>query len=422
MKVLLVNKFHFRKGGGETYYFELARALRAHGHEVVFFSTQDARNEPCEQEGFFARKREYDGKSSPLGRVRDGVAAVYSVEARDKFDALLRRERPDVVHLNLVQRRPTFSLMDAPSLAGVAVVYTAHDYALLCPASLMLDGNGRTCEACLTGGLINCVARKCVRGSYILSALSSLESMNARRRRLYERIDQIVAPSFFMREMLVRGGVPRSKVSVLHNFIGDEVFVSAREEGVHARGNGLIYVGRLSREKGIDVILRAFAQSRALLPPATTLTVVGDGPLRDELERLAEDEGIADVVSFAGFKRGRDLSELLGRSRFLLIGSRCYENYPYAVAEGFAYGTPAIGSNIGGIPELIEDGLTGFLFECESTRDLADTMVRALSLPEGDYRAMQDRCRGMVRSECSQDAYVAKLMSIYESAARLHGR
>ena len=145
MKVLLVNKFHFRKGGGETYYFELARALRAHGHEVVFFSTQDARNEPCEQEGFFARKREYDGKSSPLGRVRDGVAAVYSVEARDKFDALLRRERPDVVHLNLVQRRPTFSLMDAPSLEGVAVVYTAHDYALLCPASLMLDGNGRTC-------------------------------------------------------------------------------------------------------------------------------------------------------------------------------------------------------------------------------------------------------------------------------------
>lgn len=211
-------------------------------------------------------------------------------------------------------------------------------------------------------------------------------------------------------------------MSVLHNFIGDEVFVSAREEGVHARGNGLIYVGRLSREKGIDVILRAFAQSRALLPPATTLTVVGDGPLRDELERLAEDEGIADVVNFAGFKSGRDLSELLGRSRFLIIGSRCYENYPYAVAEGFAYGTPAIGSNIGGIPELIEDGITGFLFGCESARDLADTMVRALSLPEGDYRAMQDRCRDMVRSECSQDAYLVKLMGIYGSAARLHGR
>ena len=91
MKIMLVNKFHFRKGGGETYYFELARALRARGHEVVFFSTRDARNEPCEQEGFFAREREYDGKSSPLGRVRDGVAAVYSAEARDKFDALLPR-------------------------------------------------------------------------------------------------------------------------------------------------------------------------------------------------------------------------------------------------------------------------------------------------------------------------------------------
>lgn len=419
MKVLLVNKFHYRKGGGETYYFDLAEGLRSLGHEVIFFSSQSERNEPCAQERYFTRERNYDGGGSPLAKLRDGLAAIYSFDARSRFNRLLEDEKPDIVHLNLVQRQLTFSIMDAAALKGIPVVYTAHDYGLVCPNYLMLDGFGEVCDACVSGRFSNCVRRCCIRGSYAKSALVAMESAVARARGCYDRIDAVIAPSRFMAERLVAGGVPLGKITVIHNYANPQLMRAAQQPADDiAREPYFLFFGRLSREKGVDVLLEAYASVWERLPHDMPLVIVGDGPERDALEALAREKGISGRVRFAGFQTGEALKGYVERASLVIVSSRCRENYPYSIMEAFAYGTPVIGTRIGGIPELISDGKTGFLCEYDDVASLARAMLRASSITTGEYKAMQDSCRRYVVRECSRDLYFRTLNEIYQNAMR----
>lgn len=419
MKVLLVNKFHYRKGGGETYYFDLAEGLRSLGHEVIFFSSQSERNEPCAQGRYFTRERNYDGGGSPLAKARDGLAAIYSFDAKRRFNRLLMDEKPDIVHLNLVQRQLTFSIMDAPALKGIPVVYTAHDYGLVCPNYLMLDGSGDICDACVSGGYLNCVRRRCIRGSYAKSALVALESAVARSRGCYDRIDAIVAPSRFMAETLASGGVPSTKIVVMHNYANPQLMHSALQPIADAaRKPYFLFFGRLSREKGVDILLEAYAAVRENLPRGMSLVIVGDGPERDALESLTIERGVSDCVRFAGFQTGEALKGYVERASLAIVSSRCRENYPYSIMEAFAHGTPVIGTRVGGIPELVSEGETGFLCECGSAASLAEAMMRATSMSAQEYKTMQDCCRSYVVKECSREAYFRILNEVYRNAIR----
>lgn len=420
MKILLVNKFHYRKGGAETYYFDLAEGLRSLGHEVVFFSSRSGGNEPCAQEPYFTRERSYDGGGLSPARIRDGLSAVYSLDARENFNRLLEAERPDLVHLNLVQRQLTFSILDAPALKGAPVVYTAHDYGLICPNYLMLDGSGRVCDACVRRGLRSCVRERCIRGSYAKSALAAMESHVARARGCHDRIDRIVAPSRFMRDELVEGGVPEGKISVIHNFASPGLRACAGTTGgaTDKRNRYLLFFGRLSREKGVDVLIEAYASVRDRLVRRMPLVIVGDGPERGALERLALELGVADRVLFAGFRTGASLERYVERASLAIVSSRCRENYPYSVVESFAHGTPVVGTRMGGIPELVTDGETGFLCECGDPKSLREAMEKAATLSKQEYAEMQDRCRRYVLDECSRDRYLERLAEVYRGAMK----
>ena len=153
MKIILVNKFHYLKGGAETYYFGLAEGLKAAGHEVHFFAMEGDNNLPCEDADLFVSAKDYNGPSSLTQKVSAAASLIYSNEAKEKFQALCERVQPDVVHMNLVHRQITLSILDAPYLKehGVPVLFTAHDYILVCPNYLMLDGRGSVCDACLGG-------------------------------------------------------------------------------------------------------------------------------------------------------------------------------------------------------------------------------------------------------------------------------
>ena len=145
MRILLVNKFHYRKGGAETYYLTVGSELERMGHEVAYFSMRHPDNLPCEWDKYFVTQREYNNVKDPLKAARDGMALIYSPEAKRNFQALCEEFRPDVVHLNNVHRQITLSILDAPYLGEnkVPVFYTAHDYVTVCPGYLMLDGGGR---------------------------------------------------------------------------------------------------------------------------------------------------------------------------------------------------------------------------------------------------------------------------------------
>lgn len=422
MRVLLVNKFHYRKGGSETYYFGVAEALRQLGHEVFFFAMEDEKNYPCEQAKYFVSHSDYSGKTSAVQKLKDGASLIYSFEAKKKFEALLEVVKPDVIHLNLVHRQLTFSILDAPYLKKhhVPVVFTSHDYIMVCPCYTMVNGEGNNCNECLEGTFEPCVRHRCVKDSKAKSLLAKAEADFLRWHKSYEKIDCIIAPSRFMRDKLVQGGIAADKVVYLQNFLTDSQVETGRTvynpNKFDTNDPYLIFFGRLSKEKGVLTLVRAFVAALGQLPSDWKLKLVGDGPQREEIEALIAQEGpeAKERIELLGYRSGEELQRLVADARLSVMPSEWRENMPYSGMESLAAGTPIIGSSMGGIPELVLEGETGFLFEGGNERELASSIVRASHVAEEAYQAMQEACTGYVTSHLGAHAYLRSLVSLYE--------
>lgn len=424
MRILLVNKFHYRKGGAETYYLTVGSELERMGHEVAYFSMRHPDNLPCEWDKYFATQREYNNVKDPLKAARDGMALIYSPEAKRNFQALCEEFRPDVVHLNNVHRQITLSILDAPYLreSRVPVFYTAHDYVTVCPGYLMLDGGGRVCDACLEDGRYrHCIENRCVKGSRAKSALAAMEASFNRAHKSNLRIDRVIAPSRFMRSKLIEGGWPEGKVVFLQNFADDAILDRAANAGADAtdRENPyLLFFGRLSAEKGVDTLLRAFDASLPNLPQDMRLVVVGDGPDAADFKALASSLGCASRIEFAGYQTGGALQAYVERASLAIASSRWRENMPYSIVEAFAAGTPVIGTDIGGIPELVDEGKTGFICEPGGVQSMADAISRGASafLDRSAYSMLQRNCRFYVMENCSREKFMSDLVNLYKES------
>ena len=424
MRILLVNKFHYRKGGAETYYLTVGSELVRMGHEVAYFSMRHPDNLPCKWDRYFVTQREYNDVKNPFKAVRDGMALIYSPEAKRNFQALCEEFRPDVVHLNNVHRQITLSILDAPYLREnkVPVFYTAHDYVTVCPGYLMLDGDGRVCDACLEDGRYrHCIENRCVKGSRAKSALAAMEASFNRVHKSNRRIDRAIAPSRFMRSKLIEGGWPDGKVVFLQNFADDAILKRAANAGADAtdRDNPyLLFFGRLSAEKGVDTLLRAFDAALPNLPQNMRLVVVGDGPDADEFKSLASSLDCASRIEFTGYQTGEALQSYVEGASLAISSSRWRENMPYSIVEAFAAGTPVVGTDIGGIPELVLDGETGFICKPENFESMSDAIsrgVRAFS-DRPAYAALQRNCRSYVMENCSREKFMGELVNLYKES------
>ena len=424
MRILLVNKFHYRKGGAETYYLTVGSELERMGHEVAYFSMRHPDNLPCKWDKYFVTQREYNNVKNPFKAARDGMALIYSPEAKRNFQALCEEFRPDVVHLNNVHRQITLSILDAPYLREnrVPVFYTAHDYVTVCPGYLMLDGDGRVCDACLEDGHYrHCIVNRCVKGSRAKSALAAMEASFNRAHKSNQRIDRAIAPSRFMRSKLIEGGWPEDKVVFLQNFADDAILDRASNAGADAtdRDNPyLLFFGRLSVEKGVDTLLRAFDDASPNLPQDMRLVVVGDGPDAAEFKALASSLDCASRIEFAGYQTGDALQSYVERASLAISSSRCRENMPYSIVEAFAAGTPVVGTNIGGIPELVDEGKTGFICEPGDVQSMADAILRGASafLEQPAYARLQHNCRSYVMDNCSREKFMNDLVNLYKES------
>lgn len=424
MRILLVNKFHYRKGGAETYYLTVGSELERMGHEVAYFSMRHPDNLPCKWDKYFVTQREYNNVKNPLTAARDGMALIYSPEAKRNFQALCEEFRPDVVHLNNVHRQITLSILDAPYLREnkVPVFYTAHDYVTVCPGYLMLDGDGRVCDACLEDGHYrHCIENRCVKGSRAKSALAAMEASFNRAHKSNRRIDRVIAPSRFMRSKLIEGGWPEGKVVFLQNFADGPILDRAANAGADAtdRENPyLLFFGRLSAEKGVDTLLRAFDAALPSLPQDMRLVVVGDGPDAADFKSLASSLGCASRIEFAGYQTGGALKAYVEGASLVIASSRWRENMPYSIVEAFAAGTPVVGTDIGGIPELVEDGKTGFICEPGDVQSMADAISRGTSafLDRPAYAGLQCSCRSYVMENCSCEKFLSDLVDLYKES------
>ena len=421
MKIILVNKFHYLKGGSETYYFGLAEGLKALGHEVHFFAMEGSENVPCEDSDLFVSAKDYNGPTSLPQKVSAATSLIYSKEAKEKFQALCERVQPDVVHMNLVHRQITLSILDAPYLKQhrVPVLFTSHDYILVCPNYVMLDGSGNLCDACLDGHFGNCLKRKCVKGSTVKSGMAMLEAEYLKLRGSYKKIDRIVAPSQFMREKLLEGGFPAQQVVYMQNFAKQEILDNAADGTDRTDWDNpyLLFFGRLSSEKGVDVLVDAFIKDLPSLPAKLRLVIAGDGPERQNIEeKIAAAGAVAsDRIELVGFQSSADMQRYAEKASLAIASSRWRENMPYSIVEAFALGTPVIGSEIGGIPELVVEGRTGLTCKPGDVDSLSQAILRGARLIESHeaYTAMQENCRTYVLDRCSQDKYMKDLVALY---------
>ena len=401
MKVLLVNKFHYRKGGSETYYFTLAEALKARGHEVIFFAMQDEKNLPCEQEGYFVSNASVNGgMKSKLNML---LHMTYSKEAYTKMKALLKAEEPDLVILNLVHKQITLSIIDAikehdPKLP---IFWTMHDLIAVCPSYSIRDGSGNICEKCLGGDFSHCVKNKCIKGNTLMSVLSKHEAEYIRKRKWYDQVDLFICPSEFYRKKLTEGNFTKSPIVTMRNPLPlDTVF-----ERNETNEGYILYFGRLSPEKGVKTLIEAAIKC------GCHLMILGTGPQEEELKELAKD---AENIEFKGFQTGEALHKFVKNSKCVVLPSEWYENGPYSAMEAMALGKPLIVSNYGGLPELVEDGVNGYIYE-KTVDALAECIEKMQKLDSKTYQKMANASLTKANALFSADGYIAEIEKQYRN-------
>lgn len=408
MKILLVNKYFYVRGGSETYFFGLAELLKKAGHEVIFFAMQDEKNLPCVQSEYFVSNVEFNGDLSISDKIKAALRMVYSLEAKEKISSLIEKEKPDIIHINLFHRVLTASIVDAAKKYHIPVVFTMHDLNCICPNHTMLD-HGTICEACLQGNYLNCVKRMCFKDSRAKCLMAAFESEYNKLSGLYNKIDLFITPSEFYKKKMEESGLTRSPIVHMKNFLPTQT-----EYGVQGqRGKYVLYYGRLSWEKGIVTLVRAMEMVKDI-----PLMIVGTGPeeeaIRAEVNRL----NLEDRVSLVGFKSGEDLWHCVRESACVVVPSEWYEASGYTACEAQAVGKPVIATEAGGLPENIVDGETGFVCPMKNEAALAEAIMKIVNMDNLSYEKMAKAAS--INSEklfCAAD-YVERLVSIYRTLCR----
>lgn len=400
MKILLANKFFHLNGGSETVFFQERDFLLEQGHDVVDFSMADERNLPSSGAGYFVPNTSYNSGGGIAQKFQQAISFVHSSVAVRKIEELILQEKPQIAHLHNIYHQLTPSIIPILKKHGVKVVLTLHDYKLVCPSYLALK-DGAICNACGGGKFWNAFTLNC-QNSRMRGLLLSAEAMFHKWRGSYDGVDLFLAPSRFLAD-LVGQRIPREKIKVLRNGID----VGKYQPTYADQGYGL-YFGRLSREKGVKTLLRAHQSLKTNLP----LKIVGTGPLEEEL-RAGYPE-----VDFLGYQSGQALHDLIANSAFVVVPSEWYENCSMVVLEAMAFGKPIIGSRIGGIPEQIEDGKTGFLFEMGNGAELTVKMDTLAANKE-----LREKMGCAARKKMEQDYSLAKhchdLIDIYHGLTAL---
>ena len=387
MKILLSNKFYYRRGGDCIYMLNLEQLLKVHGHDVAVFAMDYPENIETSWKKYFP---------SNMSKLMAFTRPFGSHEVKTKFNRLLDDFKPDVVHLNNIHTQLSPVIAELAHKRGIKVVWTLHDYKLLCPRYDCLRGGKDICEACFGGDKTPCKVNKCMKGSTLASLIGYKEAVMWNRERLEACTDMFVCPSRFMAEKMVQGGFDNSKMKVLCNFIDVE---KCRKDS-YEKDDYYCYVGRLSHEKGVGTLIEAASR----LP--YRLKVIGGGPMMEQLK--AQSDRLAGKVEFLGFKQWTEIKEIAGRAKFTVIPSEWYENNPLSVIEAECLGTPVLGARIGGIPELIDEGVNGMTFESGNADDLADK-IKAMFNASFDYEAIAKDAMKRYNAE----AYYDEIMKCY---------
>lgn len=398
MKILIVNKFLHPNGGSETYIFKLGEELIRQGHEVQYFGMENRNRIVGNHAEVYINNMDFH--TGKIQKLLYPFKIIYSREAEKKMRKVLEDFKPDVVHLNNFNFQLTPSIIYAVKKyekeyhAHVRIIYTAHDVQLVCPNHLMQNPvTLECCEACLKYGVGQCAKRRCIHGSRLKSILGVMEAKLYKLLKTYQKLDVIICPSYFLKSKLDTDSVLFQRTIVLRNFVDMEI-----KRCNLPKQDYVLYYGRYSLEKGIGTLLKACEEL-----PKIPFHFAGSGPLEEDIRKVKN-------IKLCGFLTGEELVKEITQAKFVVFPSECYENCPFTVMESQVCKTPVLGSNLGGIPELINDGVTGELFESGNEKMLTEKIKKFWTNPEL-LQKYSDNCSQVQFDNVKE--YVIKLLRVY---------
>lgn len=395
MKILMVNKFLYQKGGAETYTIKLGDILKSHGHEVEYFGLENDKNTLFNSADTYVS--DMDFTKGVKANLKAPLRIIYNAEAKRKMRKVLEKFQPDVVHLNNIHFHLTPSIIIAvekyrkQTKREVKIVYTAHDYQLICPSHGLFDTDVNVCERCLGGNYTHCFRTKCIKNSRAKSLLGTLDAYYWKMSKAYSYVDTIVCCSEFLKNKLDTQERFSKKTIALHNFV-DKVEVKNVEKDDY-----VLQFGHLCKDKGTETLLEV-----AKRMSDTKFLFAGYGESEKNIAKV-------ENAHYVGFKSGDELFDLVKKAKVSVYPSQWYENCPFSVIESQMYLTPVVGSRMGGIPELIREGETGELFESGNVSDL-ESKIKKIIYSE-KYDEYVNNCRFLDME--TPDTYYSKIMKIY---------
>jgi glycosyltransferase involved in cell wall biosynthesis len=407
MKILLINNFYYNRGGDCTYLLSLQKLLEKKGHKVIIFSMHHPDNFKTEFSKYFVSYINYreEIKIKTIKTVLKVLKrTVFSSEAKDKIKELIKKERPDIAHIQNIHHHITPSILYVLRKNKIPIIWTLHDYTAICPNTAFLT-YGKICERCKKRKYYWPLIIRCKKDSLGASAIAAIETVIHRIMRVYNYVDKFIAPSKFLRNKFIEYGFRREKIVHIDHFID---FPIVKDRVVPE--DYYIYVGRISEEKGVKTLVDA-----AIRANSSKLRVAGDGPLLDKMIAYVNAKDKRKIIKFLGHKSREELFDIYRECKFIVVPSEWYENAGLIILEAFACGKPVIGSRMGGIPELVKDAERGIIFEPGNVEELSDRIKYLLDNPD-IADEMGRTARKYLEKELNREKHYDKLMKIYNQA------
>lgn len=401
MRILLAHKFHRLTGGAEVFYFEVGRVLEKNGHEVAYFSTTDENTIKSPYEKYFVKAPNFKS-SNTLNQFKAFLKIPYNFDSKKKFRALVNDFKPDLIHAFGVATQISPSIFDVAKKEGIPLVVSLNDYKHICPNYKLFHHN-KLCEDCKGGKYYNAVLNKCSHDSLSFSFASAVESYVHSWLNIYRKnIDLFLFASEFMAKKTEEfWGKDSFKWGRLRN-----PFTISEKPVEEVRENYGLYFGRLSDEKGVELILNALKKKKEI-----PFRIVGDGPLMNELKRIVAEQNLNNIT-FLGAMWGEALEDVLYKAKFVVVSSVWHENFPYVILQSLAAGIPVIGSNLGGIPELLSQG-RGLLFDVTNNQSLQEAIEKINT--DAELRSdVSNKGRLYVEKNFNETCFYEEIMSNYK--------
>ena len=403
MKILLVNNQHFIMGGAHKVYFNTGDLLESMGHEVAYFSTLSHENKQTSYSKFFVNTIN-PRKASFFKKIKISFNYLYNKEVKSNLIDLINEFKPDIAHIHLFYGVLSISVLNVLKTKKIPIVHTVHDYRFLCPVNTFLDNKGNICEKCKNGKFYNSLLKKCSDNNFFQSFIIMLEGYYWRFfNNPLNLIDKFIFVSKFIENKHINFNKKYSdKAEQLYNFSPEVIDkkTSCTEEEYY------LFFGRLSNEKGIETLIDAFIDCKL------NLIIAGSGELADYVENFADKY---QNIKYVGFKSGLELNNLIKMALYVVVPSEWYENNPMTIIEAYKHKTPVIGARIGGIPEIIIQGVTGFLFNTKDTNDLVSAIKLAENSKNNNYSEICSNAFNFANKNFNSELHYKKLIKIYNN-------